>query len=243
MDKLLEHLEKLNFSVNEAKVYLTMIKLGPSLAGSIAKEARLDRSSTYNALKALTERGIISTIFENKRTTYIPENPKKIIDYYKEKEEIAKLLAPEIEKQFQKKKEKSAVKLFKGFKGLKTVFQDVIDTCEKGSIYHILGSEGQLSEHMPYYASILRARKEQKKIQTKTLIRSGRELKKKGKYTEYREIPVSTISPVTINLYPGKVAIFIWSENPECVLIENEEVRKTFESYFDCMWKSAKKRT
>jgi len=96
---------------------------------------------------------------------------------------------------------------------------------------------------MPYYASILKARKEMKKIRTKTIIRSGRVLKGKGKYTEYREIPIKTISLVTINISPGKVAIFIWSENPECVLIENEEVRKTFESYFEFMWKHAKRKS
>ena len=80
--ELIAGLERLNFSVNESKVYLTLLRIGASLAGRIAKEAQLDRSSTYNALKLLIERGIVSTVFENKRTTYVPADPKKIIDYF-----------------------------------------------------------------------------------------------------------------------------------------------------------------
>ena len=69
-DSLFRDLEKLNFTVNESKVYLSLLKLGPSLAGRISKESNLDRSSTYNALRLLLKKGIVSTIFESKRTTY-----------------------------------------------------------------------------------------------------------------------------------------------------------------------------
>ena len=234
-------LEKLNFSVNESKVYLALIRMGSSLAGNIAKEAQLDRSSTYNALKSLIKRGIVSIMYENKRTIYSPEKPKKIIDYYKEKEEIAKRIIPNLEKQFEYRKEKSSVKFFTGFKGVKTVFQDVLDSCNLNDTYYVLGSEGQLSELMPYYSPILRKRKEQKKIKTKTIIRSGRDLKIKGKYTEYRKIPSDIESPITINIYPKKVAIFIWKDKPECIVIENDEVSKLFEDYFEFMWKHANK--
>ena len=70
-EKIFRDLEKLNFSVNESKVYLTLMRIGHSLAGNIAKESSLDRSSTYNALKMLVERGVVSTIHENKRTIYV----------------------------------------------------------------------------------------------------------------------------------------------------------------------------
>ena len=59
------------------------------MAGKISKEANLDRSSTYAALKLLVKRGLISTYFENKRTTFVPEDPKKILDYFAEKQEEA----------------------------------------------------------------------------------------------------------------------------------------------------------
>ena len=240
MPDIYADLEKLNFSVNEAKVYLTLIKLGPSLAGRIAKEANLDRSSTYNALKQLTERGIVSTVFEKKRTIYVPADPKKIIDYYKEKEEVANRIIPSLRELFKVKKEKKNVLLFQGYKGLKTIFQDILDSCE-GQEYYVMGSEGYFREKMPYYSPIFTKLRDQKRIKTRVLIREGRTKTAGGKNMEYRAIPSDVISPATINIYNGKVAIFIWDDKPEAVLIENERVSQTLKNYFEFMWKHAKK--
>jgi HTH-type transcriptional regulator, sugar sensing transcriptional regulator len=238
---LFRDLEKLNYSINESKVYLTLIKIGSSLAGDIAKEAQLDRSSTYNALKSLVERGVVSTVYENKRTIFVPENPKKIVDYYREKEEIAKKIIPKLQEQYKFKKEKSTVKLFRGNKGVKTVFQDILDSNEKGDTYFVMGSEGHFSNQMPYYAPIFTKRKELKKIKTKVLMRESRRKKETTKFSSYRTIPSEVESPTTVNIYADKVAIFIWDETPQAILIENKTVKKTFENYFEFMWKNAKK--
>ena len=240
-DTLFRDLEKLNYSVNESKVYLTLIKLGSSLAGKIAKEAELDRSSTYNALKALIQRGVVSTYHENKRTIYVPENPSKILNYYQEKEEIAKKIIPKLEQQFAFKKQNSAVKLFQGYKGLKTVFQEILDSTNKGETYYVMGSEGYFTKKMPYYAPIYRKRKELKQVKTKVLIREGRDKRKKNKYSDYRKIPSDVESPATINIYGDKIAIFIWDEPPQVIVIENKNVNKTLENYFKFMWKNSKK--
>ena len=240
MPDIYSDLEKLNFSINESKVYLVLIKIGPSFAGRISKEANLDRSSTYNALKQLVERGIVSTVFEKKRTIYVPADPKKIIDYFKEKEEIANTIIPRLRELFALKKEKKSVMLFQGFKGIKTICQDILDSME-GKEYYVTGSEGQFRERMPYYSPLFKKIKEQRKIKTKMLVREGRTELAKWKLTEYRGVPSDVESPATINIYDGKVAIFIWDEKPEAVLIENEKVSQTLKNYFDFMWKHAKK--
>jgi len=240
-DTTFRDLERLGFTINESKVYLMLIKLGPSFAGRIAKEAQLDRSSTYNALKSLIQRGIISTVFENKRTIYVPEDPKKIIDYFKEKQEVAKNIIPTLKQQFEFKKPKSTVKMFRGFKGVKSIFQNIIDTCDEKSTYYVMGSEGYFSQNMPYYLPVFRKRKEEKKIKSKLLVREGRKKKTRSKFSEYKTIPSDVASPATINIYEGKVAIFIWDDPPQAILIENNKVSKTFENYFKFMWKNAKK--
>ncbi len=238
-ETLLDDLEKLNFSINESKVYLTLISLGPSLAGGIAKESDLDRSSTYNALKMLVERGIVSTVHENKRTIYVPADHKKIIDYFKEKEEIASKIIPSLQSRFRLTKEKKSILLFQGYKGIKTIFQDILDSLNKNDEYLVIGAEGQFSDKMPYYAPLFRKMKEKKQIRTKLLVREGSSKSTAGKYTEYKKIPSDVISPATINIYDKKVAIFIWEEKPEAILIENENVSKSFKNYFNLIWKRA----
>lgn len=239
-DTLFRDLEKMDFHLNESKVYLALVGLGPSLAGKIAKDAHMDRSSTYNALKGLIHRGLVSTVYENKRTIFFPENPKKILDYYHEKEEIAKKIIPHLESQFSFRKTKSSVKLFQGYKGLKTVFSDILDSTDKGKTYFVMGSEGLFTQKMPYYSPVFNKRKEAKQIKTKILIREGRPKRRGSKYSEYKTIPSDVESPATINIYGDKVAIFIWEDPPQAILIENENVKRTLENYFNFMWKSAK---
>jgi|TARA_Y100000034_G_C6875103_1_gene400087 sugar-specific transcriptional regulator TrmB len=240
-DTTFRDLEKLNFSVNESKVYLVLIKIGSSLAGRISKEANLDRSSTYNALKMLVEKGIVSTVHENKRTIFVPANPKKIVDYFKEKQELANKIVPFLKERYSLKKEKKNITLFQGYKGLKTIFQDILSSCNKNEEYLIIASEGQFGEKMPYYAPLFRKLKLEKKIKTKMLIREGRNKKTKSPHTQYKVLPSDVISPATINIYNGKVAIFIWEEKPEAILIKNKEVSETFKNYFNFVWKHAKK--
>ena len=237
---LFKDLEKLNYTVNESKVYLTLIKIGSSLAGEISKKAQLDRSSTYNALKGLIERGVVSTVHENKRTIFVPENPKKIIDYFQEKEAIAKEIIPRLQEQYKFKKPKSTVKFFQGNKGIKTIFQDVLDTCNKDNELLVLSSEGKFSEKMPYYQPIFTARKEKKKVPTRLLVRQGRKTKQRGKFTKVRRVPSSVGSPATINIYDDKVAILMWDDTPQGILIENPDVSETFRNYFNFMWKNGK---
>ena len=55
-------LENVGFSPNEIKVYLTLNENGSTKAGRISKLAKIDRSSCYNALKLLQEKGLVSYV-------------------------------------------------------------------------------------------------------------------------------------------------------------------------------------
>lgn len=234
-------LERLGYTVNEAKVYLALLKIGSSFAGRIAKETELDRSSTYNALKGLVQRGVVSTVHQTKRTTFVPENPKKIIDHFEEKKEMAKNIIPKLQEQFHASKQKKSVKLFQGYKGVKTIMQDIIDSSDETVTNYVLGSGGQFNMRMPHYAPLFRKKMESKKIKNKILVRQKEDKIKGRKFTEYKIIPSDIESPATINIYDDKVAILIWEEIPQTILIQNKKVSKTLETYFKFMWENTKK--
>jgi hypothetical protein len=133
------------------------------------------------------------------------------------------------------------VKLYQGYKGIKTVMQDILHTCDNKTTHYVLGSEGYFGERMPYYAPLFRKLKEEKGIKTKIIMRNKREQDKKTKLSEYATIPSSVVSPIGINIYANKVAILIWDENPKAILIESENVAKTLEDYSAFIWGHAKR--
>ena len=229
-----EKLVKLGFSNNESRVYLSLIKLGSSKAGMIAKHAELDRSSTYNALKSLLQKGLVSYVTIGKTKWFQSSSSNNIVNYLSKKLESAKDILPDLEKIRKQNKLRENVTLFKGFKGVKTIFEDILSNAEENLIF---GSEGQFSQTMPLFANQFSQRLESKGIRIKSIIRSNRSKSKRN----YRFIPSTSESPVVTNIYDDKIAIIVWSDVPEAILIENKKAADAYRDYFSFMWKHAER--
>ncbi len=65
--------------------------------------------------------------------------------------------------------------------------------------------------------------------------------KKKLPLTEIRFISKPFEDLIFTEIYGNKVAIFIYSEQPSVIIIESEEVAKSYKRYFDILWKTTKK--
>lgn len=229
-------LEKLGFSPNEIKVYLTLNDHGSTKAGRIAKLAKIDRSNCYNALKSLTEKGLASYVLIGKVRWFQATGPKRLLDYIKEQEEDVKSILPELHVRHKATKIEGQVRLFKGTKGVKSIFLDIV---RSGEDNYVFGSEGQFSERMPEFALQFDRLKKENKIKTKLLLRHGRH-ELDSNTSEYRYIANVSESPAVTNIYGDKIAIIIWTDEPEGIVIENAAAAQAYKSYFDFMWKNAK---
>ena len=235
-DKVQQTLEKLGLSKNEIKVYLELNSQGSMKAGRIAKLTHMDRSSSYNALKLLLEKGLVSYVSIGKIKWFQAVSPNRLLEYVKEQEEDLKEIIPELNVSHKAKKIEGQVRLFKGYKGVKAVFLDIARTGKDNLVF---GSEGQLSERMEDFAYKFDKLKKENKVHTKMIIRKGR-TEKDTKTSEYRYLSNVDESPAVTNIYGDKIAIIIWTDEPEVVLIENAAAAKAYKAYFDVMWKSAK---
>lgn len=234
----IEHiLKNIGLSPNEIKVYLTLNDHGSTKAGRIAKLAKIDRSSAYNALKLLLEKGFVSYVMIGQVKWFQATGPKRLLEYVKEQEEDIKSIVSELDERHKVKKIEGQVRLFKGLKGVKSIFLDIART---GKDNYVFGSEGQFSEKMGDFAYQFDKLKKQNKIHTKMIIRKGRK-EHDSKTSEYRYLNNVEESSAVTNIYGDKIAIIIWTEEPEGIIIENSASAKAYKSYFDVMWNSAKK--
>jgi len=229
-------LEKIGFSPNEIKVYLTLNKNGSTKAGKISKLAHIDRSSAYNSLKSLQEKGIVSYVMIGQVKWFQAVGPRRILDYLKEQETDVIEILPALQELHKSKKIEGQVRLFKGLKGVRSVFLDIIRT---GKDNYVFGSEGNFSKRMPEFAHKFKLLKKQAGIHTKILMRkSSRELD--TQLSDHRYVPNVTESLTDTDIYGDKIAIIIWTDEPEAIVIENPSAAKAYKSYFDFMWKNAK---
>ena len=238
MQKIETVLENVGFSPNEIKIYPTLNDHGSCKAGKIAKIAKIDRSSCYNSIKKLIEKGLVSYVCIGKVKWFQATGPKRILDFLKEQEEDVKEIMPELDARHKMSKLQGQVRMFKGFKGVRTIFQDIIAT-EKENI--VFGNEGQLEERMPAYQKQFVRQLKEKNLKVRTIVREDRDTKTSNpKLTRF--VPKTVESPVVTNIYGDKIALIIWTDDPEGIIIENEAAAKAYRSYFEFMWKHAKKK-
>ncbi|MBI2666396.1 hypothetical protein HYX13_02175 [Candidatus Woesearchaeota archaeon] len=229
-------LEKLGFSPNEIKVYLTLNDHGSTKAGKISKLAKIDRSSCYNSLKLLLEKGLVSYVLIGKVKWFQATGPKRLLEYVKEQEEEVQSILPELQARHKIAKIEGQVRLFKGIKGVKSIFLDIIRTRKDN---YVFGSEGQFTERMPEFSLQFERMKKEARITSQLLIRKGRK-ELDSKTSEYRFLENVQESPAVTNIYGDKIAIIIWTDEPEGIIIENVAAAKAYRSYFEVMWKVAK---
>jgi len=236
IDRINKTLESIGLSPNERKTYLTLIDHGLQSAGKLAKFANMDRSSCYYALRQLQQRGLVGYHIDGKVKMFAATSPHRLIEYVHEQEDDLKEIVPFLKARHKSAKKEGQVRLFKGIKGVKSIFLDII---RNGKDNYVFGSEGQFSQRMPEFALQFDRLKNESKIKTKMLLRVGRH-EKDSKTSEYRYMYVEESSAVT-NIYGDKVAIVVWTDEPEGIIIENAATARAYKSYFDFMWTHARK--
>ncbi len=232
-----KELESLGLSVNEVKVYLNLLDLGPSLAGSISKKTGLHRRSVYDLLDRLIEKGLVGYILQNNRKYFEVTNPERLLELMKEKEESIGKVLPELLKRYEFIKEKKETLFFRGKLGLKSVFEDQI---REGKEILIFGASVEASEILKFYFNHYNKKRVEKKIKIK-LIYDEDARNKVGKIPLSEVRFLKTKSFVATNIYADKVALILWSDEPFAILIKERKVADSYRRYFDLLWRIAKK--
>jgi sugar-specific transcriptional regulator TrmB len=244
-------LEKIGFTQGEIKVYLALLKLGKSSSGKIVNISEVSKSKVYEILERLTNKGIVSQVIENKIKVFQAMHPKELLNYYEKKENELKTTKEELKKilpeyeQLYNSQEKQEVTVFKGYDGLKKILNLVLDTLNEGDTYYVFVSPTTPKDFTYFYE--FDRKRINKKINLKIIynqevdIESINLIKKKDdKYFFPKLIGSGFKTPTVFNIFNDKTAIIIWSENPIGILIDNKDTAKSFEKYFDVLWKLAK---
>ena len=78
-----EELKQFGLSENEVKLYVTLLKTGTSTANRLAELSGLKRSTTYDNLYLLINKGIASLSVKDKVQYYEAAEPQKIVNLIK----------------------------------------------------------------------------------------------------------------------------------------------------------------
>lgn len=96
MDDIIDQLKNLNLTDKEARVYLTLLELGPSTPYKISKRSRLKRPTAYVIAEELVEKGLVIQVTGEKKKLYMARSPEAYFEEAEEKLWNAKQILPEL---------------------------------------------------------------------------------------------------------------------------------------------------
>lgn len=232
-----ETLEKVGLSPNEARVYLALLELGPSLAGKITEKSKVNRRTVYDVIESLIDKGLASYIIEANRKIFEATDPTRFLDLLKEREKEIKDVLPELMAKRASSKKAQEATLYRGKKGIKAIFEDILEYKN----YEVFGSHGRFGEVLGPYFDLFQKRVKDRKINCRLLVSERLRETKTISHAKTKFLKKEYDSPVSTIIYGDKVATLVWTEEPVGLVIKGKEVSGSFRSYFNIMWSIAAK--
>lgn len=241
-------LEELGLTKNEVKIYIALLELGTTSAGDLIKKVGMHRAAVYNLIDILIDKGLVSYVIKSNRKYFEAQDPDRLLEYVdskkqelEDKEINLKKLIPELKLRRKLSKEFQEGIIYKGKKGLKSIFEDVLKERKE---WYVFGAAGRFKELFNVYFKHFQDRRAELKIPLKIIYNeSTRKLRreKELKLSEIRYLSEENITPSTTYIYSDKVVLIVWSDDPMAFLIRSKEVANSYKIFFNLLWNSAKK--
>lgn len=232
-------------SEGEAKIYLCLLDCGPSLAGGIIEKTGFHRGTTYQILRRLSEKGLVSSIICGKKRHFQAVNPRRLMDLLRGREESLQGILPGLEAKLKTQSEKQQVTVYHGLNGIRSVMDRILEELSPGGTYYDFGVSGLFRIKMPAYWEVWQKRKARGKIRSQVIF--NEELRKKDPYLlenyagQARFHPKEFSSLTDTIIYNDTVVLFIWTANPPiAIVVENKDNAQSYLNQFRLMWKHAK---
>lgn len=240
-------LEEIGLTDSEIKVYLALLKLGSSKKGPIVKEAGITSSKVYEVVDKLIEKGLASYVIKDKVKYFNAAPPSRIKDYLKEKEskiknqeeEFSKFL-PQLELIQKSAEKKIDAEIYRGWKGMQTIYNDLLESLETGEEYFIFGaSKGIDEKKVKSFFTRFNTNRFNKGLIANIIFNENvrgniKDVEKKSKIRYLKHT-----TPSEILIYKNKTAIVLLEKEPLIILIRGESIADSFKTYFNVMWMTA----
>src|SRR4030042_2088041 len=232
----IDSLKRIGLSEAEIKVYLSLLKLGKANVTKLAEESGVHRTNIYSILDKLKEMGLVSYFNEDNKMKFKVTDVKNLLNYTKESEEAISSLIPDLKEIQETVKEEIGVEIFRGEKGMKSAFKDIIR--ERKEVVG-WGMTGQLRKYLPLFAEQWIRDIKAFKIKNRYIYIKGTEISEKQ--FEVKVLPKEFITPVATQIYGDKILISIWEPALLAIIVKSKEVVESYKKYFELLWKLSKK--
>lgn len=232
-------LSEIGLSEGEIKVYLSLLKLGSVPVSQIKEETKLHRTTIYDFIEKLLNKGLVNYVIKNNVKFYKATHPNKLLEFVEEKEKNVKEILPQLKELAEFKKEELKVEVYKGVEGFKTVLNDILRAGKDIVAFGV--EETKFKENFPVLIEQYFKKEEERGIAERLIASEDTKFIFKKKTTNYRFIPKEYFNPTPTMVYDDKIVIIIWAPLT-VIVIENSELADSYKKSFEMLWKIASKK-
>ena len=240
-------LRDIGLNDSEIKVYFTLLELESSTVGPIISGAVVPDSKIYIILKKLHEKGLVSYVIKNKVKHFRASDPKNLLEIISDKEkklssqkkEIIDEIIPWFETRKKTLEDKQEATVYESYDGIKTAFNLILNTLEKGEEYYVFGLGEILKEKkLIYFFKTYHEKRLEKGISLKMILEKKHKIifEKHHLYKGMNLKYVNNKYPVGTYIFKNYVMTVIWGNVPTAFVIKSKQNYEQYKSYFEDTW-------
>lgn len=244
MERIRDALSQFGLKPKEVAVYLGLLKLGPSPVRHVAKEAGVNRGTTYDILKSLQEQGLVSYYHKEKHQYFVAEDPNKLfdvinfrVDGLKRLREELNGVVPQLRSMSTVVEERPVVTYYDGLSGVRTILQDVLDrTLTASPRKYLAYSSASIKQYLYAAFPDFTPERIRREIAVQVIsIGAGGET---VGLDERKWLPGKTQAPTYTFIYPGRVAMVSTDHRhiPMGLIVADQGLYETQRLIFDQLW-------
>jgi len=232
----------------ESKVYLSLLRLGPSTTGPVTDTSGVSRSKIYTILERLMRKGLVTFTIKGKTRHYHVTPPEQLITYVRRQqdelgriEQTIKKIVPQLYQEQASAPRATDILVYKGFQGIRTAHERMYLHLQKGDWFFYMGIPAQQEPRYHTYWREDHRRRSRKGIISKALFNRGTKrsiLENRNSYrlSEARYMPLSVETPAWFMGYKDTIVIGLQSSEGMAIEVHNKEIAKAFREYFTALW-------
>lgn len=235
MREQVSELKELGLGEGEAKTYVALVELGRASVADVQKRTGIHRTTIYEYLNKLEEKGLSSQSVIGGKTYYFATETSNLVRYVKHKEELAEYVANKLG-ELSCRTSALSVDVLAGNNGLRMLLTDTLKHGERGILWIGVNESLFASAFPQRFIQHINRKKKEKGIEEKVLAHfsTGQVFT----YAECRTLSKEILPPVPVCTYSSYVAYIIW-EPKAVIVMNNEYMVEEYRQYFEKMWKEA----
>lgn len=242
--KLLDSLTQIGLEENEAQVYLAALSLGPTTVLKISKVAEIKRTSVYEIITTLIQKGLMKKEVRGFKTLYVAGDPNYLESALDAKRELFSRVLPELEGLYALKGTESVLKYYEGLQAIENIYDELLDDLKPHDFYYAISNidEWQATDE-EYFLKYHVERRAGLNVETKLLftdcaVAQSRLKTQKNFNEEIKVLPKDTDIHVDLVVTPYKLVMFQMKQPLIALMIENRSMVHMHKNLFEIMWRA-----